>query len=144
MSLTNYAESALLNSLFGKTSSFGALASVPTLYIGLSTSDPGESGGITGEPSATGGYARITTSAANWDASTGGSAIDNGAVLSFPESSAAWSTGATALTHFFITDSVTLGAGNVIASAALTTSRTVNAAGITLSFAAGAITAALD
>ncbi|MFP3344634.1 hypothetical protein R0J87_19345, partial [Halomonas sp. SIMBA_159] len=32
MSFSNYTNQALLNSLFGKTSNFGALASAPTIY----------------------------------------------------------------------------------------------------------------
>ena len=143
MSLTNYAESALLNSLFGKTSSFGALGTAPTLYIGLYTGDPTDAGTQTSEPTiGSGGYARKQTAAADWNASSGGTSVSNANALAFPESTAAWSTGATPVAYFALLDAAT--AGNMIASGALTTSRTVNAAGVTLSFAASALTATMD
>jgi len=144
MSLTNYAESAILNSLFGKTSDFGVLASAPTLYIGLCASDPTDAGTLTSEPDATGGYARLTTAASDWVASSGGSAVSNATVQAWSASSAAWSSGASTLGFFFIADSDILGAGNMIASGAVTTPRAVNAAGVTLSAAIGALTATLD
>ena len=141
-SATNYTESAILNSVFGKTSDFGALASAPTLYVGLSTSDPGEAGSLTGEPTiGSAGYARKATSASDWTASSGGSAIENAGTLAFPESSGAWAAGAS-LTHFFLADAAS--AGNVLFKASLTTARTVSATGVTLSFAAGALTCAAD
>lgn len=141
MSLTNYGEDALLNALFGKTSSFGALASRPTLYIGLSTATLTDAGTITGEPTSTGGYARIATAASDWTASSG-SGIVSATPFAFAESTLAWSTGATELTDFFIADALTN--GNMIAFGSLTTHRTVNAAGVTLSFAAGSLTATAD
>ena len=147
MSLTNYAESAILNALFGKPSDFGALASAPPIYIGVATADPTDAGVFTNEPViGTGGYARILANAASWAQSTAGSgnSIPNAVELAFPASSAAWSTGATPITHFFLCNHATNTTG-MIASAALTIqTRTVNAAGVTLSFAASAITAALD
>jgi hypothetical protein len=60
MSFFNRTAQALLNSLFGKASNFGALGSAPTLHVGLSSTAPNEDGtGIT-EP-AGGGYARVAT-----------------------------------------------------------------------------------
>ena len=67
MSLSNYVVKALLNSLFGKTSDFGALASAPDIYVGLSSTTPTETGGSVTEPSS-GSYARVATVAADWNA----------------------------------------------------------------------------
>jgi hypothetical protein len=66
-----------------------------------------------------------------------------GGPFSFAASSAAWSTGSTNLVQMFISDSPTLGGGNVLAFGALGTPQAVNAASITLAFAAAAITLAL-
>lgn len=64
---TEYASAAILNSLFGKTSNFGALATAPSLYLGLSSTQPGPAGAGVTEPSA-GGYARVAAAAADWNA----------------------------------------------------------------------------
>lgn len=92
------------------------------------------------EPSATGGYARVAilNNPGNWPASSGSQPTlkSNGTAITFPASLAAWSTGATNLTLAFLADASTLGGGNVIAWAALTTPQAVNAASITPSFAA--------
>lgn len=100
---------------------------------------------LTNEPTSTGGYARVSTvnNAAAWPASSGTypAQKQNGSAVTFPASTAAWSSGATALMVFFIADSSTLAGGNVIAFGYLTTPQTVNASGITPSFAASALTA---
>lgn len=100
---------------------------------------------LTNEPTSTGGYARVAVlnNATNWSASTGTypASKTNGTAVTFPASTAAWSSGATALTVFFIADSSTLAGGNVLAWGYLTTPQTVNASGITPSFASSALTA---
>jgi hypothetical protein len=102
---------------------------------------------LSNEPSSTGGYARVAVvnNAANFSAATGSVPATkvNAATLTFPASTAAWSSGATALDLFFIADVSTLGGGNVLAYGYLTTAQTVNASGITPSFAASALTATL-
>lgn len=98
---------------------------------------------LSNEPTSTGGYARaaVLNNPANWPASTGTypASKSSGATVSFPASTAAWSSGATVLAIFFIADASTLAGGNIIGWGYLTTPQTVNASGITLSFASGQI-----
>lgn len=102
---------------------------------------------LSNEPTSTGAYARVAVvnNPTNWPASTGSAPAtkQNGTAVTFPASTAAWSSGATALEIFFIADQSVLAAGNVIAYGYLTTPQTVNASGITPSFAASALTATL-
>lgn len=121
-----------------------------TVYIGLTTqavSGATQANILTGEPTATGSYARIAlfNTAANWPSATAASpsVMSSGAAFSFPASTAAWSTGATNLIQMFIADASSLAGGNVLAFGALGTAQAVNASGITLSFAGGAITLTL-
>jgi len=141
MSFTNRTAQALLNSLFGKSSNFGALASAPTIYVGLSSTAPTESGGNVTEPS-TGSYARVATAASDWNAATNAdpSVIDNAEPIEFPTATADWLTGAD-LTHFVLFDAST--SGNVLASGELDTPKPV-LDGDTISFAAGALDVSLD
>jgi len=102
---------------------------------------------LSNEPSSTGSYARVASvnNPTNWPAAAAGpgSSKSNGGTITFPASSAAWSSGATLLDLFFLADVTTLASGNVLAWGYLTTPQTVNAAGITPSFAASALTATL-
>lgn len=99
---------------------------------------------LTNEPSATGSYARVSTinNAAAFSAASGAypATKQNAGVITFPASTAAWSSGATPLVMWFIDDSSTLAGGNVLIFGYLTTPQTVNASGITPSFAASALT----
>lgn len=102
---------------------------------------------LSNEPTSTGSYARVAVvnNAANFSAATGTypASKTNAASISFAQSTAAWSSGATALDLVFIADSSTLAGGNVIAWGYLATAQTVNASGITPSFAASALTQTL-
>jgi len=113
-----------------------------TLYVGLTTqavSGATQANVLSGEPTSTGSYARIVVpnNLISWNAATAAqpSVTTNLAVLSFAQSSAAWSTGSTNLVQAFIADASTLAGGNVLAYGALGTPQAVNAANITLSFA---------
>ncbi len=152
--------------LGGSSSAGGATAGViPSmsfynrLYIGLSTqafAGATQANVLSAEPTSTGTYLRIgqasTTPAvlwnnqADWPLPTAASpsvlTTGNGP-WSFPASTAGWSTGATNLQTMFIADALTLAGGNVLAIGALGTPQAVNASGITLSFATGAITLTL-
>ena len=129
-SFGDYAENKVLDHIVGKTS-----FTMPTAYIGLKTADPTDDNSAGTEPTIpTGGYARVVTAGADWDAAAAG-ATANAAALTFVTSTAAWSTGATNLTHFIIMDAAT--AGNLLAHGALSTARAVNAIGIALEFAIG-------
>lgn len=141
MSFSNYTAQALLNSLFGKTSALGALGSAPTVYIGLSSTTPNETGtGIT-EPSG-GAYARKSTSTSDWNAATSAdpSVVTNATVQAFPAATADWVSAAN-LTHFVLYDAPT--SGNVLGSGALTVAKSV-LNGDTLSFAIDDLTISLD
>ena len=138
MSFTNRTAQALLNSLFGKTSNFGALATVPTIYVALSTTTPNEAGTNVTEPVGN-AYARVTTAAGDWATATNAdpSVVTNANAVTFPEASGSWGD----LTHFVLYDALTV--GNVLGSAALTTPKTPTAGDIPL-FPVGALTCSLD
>jgi hypothetical protein len=96
------------------------------------------------EPTSAGAYARVSlvNNAAAFSAATGSypATKQNAGTISFPASTAAWSSGATALVMWFLADASTLAGGNVLAYGYLTTPQTVNASGITPSFAASTLT----
>lgn len=130
-SFSDYFELVCLDLLFAATT-----------YIGLKTADPTDDNSGGTEPvDPTGAYERITSIAGDWEAAAAG-AIQNSEIQEFAESSAAWSTGATPLTHFIIMDAIT--GGNMLAHGSLTTPRTVNAAGVILRFPVGEIDVTLD
>lgn len=68
MPFSEYMAAGLLNSFFAQTSNYGALASAPTLYVGVSSTEINPLGGNNTEPT-TGGYARVATTAATWQVS---------------------------------------------------------------------------
>jgi hypothetical protein len=102
---------------------------MPTLYIALSTADPGEDGSTIAEPSGN-GYARVATSASTWDAAASG-AITNGAAITFPTATGSWGT----ITYAAMFDALT--SGNFMGSGALTESQAITTDQIAR-FAAGA------
>jgi hypothetical protein len=133
MSFTNYLESVILDEVFG-----GVNYTPPaTIYVGLSSTAPNETGtGIT-EP--TGGYARVavTNNATNWPATGTDGTKSNGTVISFPQATADWGA---AVTHFFLSDSLS---GGVLAYGALGVAKTIGT-GDTASFGVGSLTISLD
>jgi hypothetical protein len=140
MSFSNYSSQAILNSLFGKTSAFGALASAPTIYVALSSTTPTETGTNVTEPSS-GAYARVTTAASDWNAATNAdpSVVTNANAVTFPTATGNWVSSAN-LTYFVLYDNLT--AGNYLGSGALTVPKPV-LNGDTASFAAGALSTTL-
>lgn len=141
MSFSNYSAQAILNSVFGKTSNFGALASVPTIWVGLSSTTPAEDGTNITEPSA-GAYARVQTAAVDWNAATDAdpSVVTNANAITFPTATATWVAGAD-LTHFVLFDAST--AGNALGSGALSVAKPVTD-GDTAEIGAGDASASLD
>lgn len=133
MPLSNRTHQALLNSAFGKTSNFGALASAPTWHVALSTTTPTMAGGNVTEPSGN-AYARVATAASDWNSATNAdpSVLTNANTITFPPATGSWGT----VTYFVLYDAST--AGNVIGFGQLTTSKTPQN-GDTPSFAAGAL-----
>lgn len=141
MSFSNYVEAALLNSLFGKTSDLGTLASAPTMYIALCDAAPTDSStGSTISESDYGSYGRLSTSAGDWNAATGTSPtyVANSIVISFPQAS---SSGSSPVTHFALVDASTN--GNMIAWGALSSGKAISN-GSTPEFGVGALQITLD
>lgn len=130
---SDYLEKKLLDHLLVNT----AFTPAGTLYIGLFTADPGESGAAS-EFAFTGGYARIpvTNNETNFPpcAVTGTPTKSNGTMLSFPTASAAWGTAA----YWAIYDDDGTPAGNMLAHGALATPAAI-AIGNTPKIAIGAL-----
>ena len=133
MSFSDYLENKLLDHLFGKAS-----YTAPTIYVGLSTADPLDDASGLAEPSS-GGYARVATAPADWNAALNG-LIDNANAVTFPQATGDWSGGANQ-THFALFDAAS--AGNMLAHGALGTAKPV-LSGDTPSFAAGDLDTSLD
>lgn len=113
-----------------------ANTSVPaTIYVGLSSTTPTNTGTNVTEPS-TGSYARVglTNNATNFPAAAA-RAKSNGTVVNFATATADWVAGAD-LTHFVLYDAIT--AGNFVAWGALDTPQPV-LNGTQASFAVGAL-----
>jgi len=130
-SFADFWEQEILDHVFNK----GAYTA-PTIYVGLSTADPGDDEAGLAEPSGN-GYARVTTAAGDWNAATAAGLIDNLNALTFPEASGSWGT----VTHFALFDAATL--GNMLAHGTLGTPQAI-VSGNTPSFAAGELDVSLD
>lgn len=133
MPASTYLANKLLDHQLGKTS-----FTMPTVYVGLSSTTPALNGtGIT-EPSG-GSYARVATSGATWNAAASG-ATSNAAAITFPTATADWASGAN-LTYGVLYDAST--AGNVLAYGALTVAKNV-LNGDTASIAIGGLTVTIS
>lgn len=134
-SFSDFLENEILDHITGK----GAYSS-PTVYIALCTADPTDAG--TGanmnEVANSNAYARVTTSAATWDAASSG-ATANAAAITFTAASGSWGT----ITHFALVDSATHGAGNMLAHGSLSVSKAVGS-GDVVEFAIGDLDITLD
>jgi hypothetical protein len=129
-SFANYWENEILDHLFGKGS-----YTPPTIYVGLSTSDPVDDASGLAEPSGN-GYARAATAGADWNTASGGT-IDNANEITFPQASGSWGT----LTHFALFDAAS--GGNMLAHGSLGVSKSISN-GDTAKFAAGDLDISLD
>lgn len=109
MSFSNYLENKVLDHVFGGV----AYTAPATLYVGLFTTDPGEAG--TGTEVSGGSYARQTIAF-----TVTGNQASNTAAVEFPTATASWGT----ITYAAIYDA--LSGGNLLASGALTTSKTID------------------
>lgn len=152
--LTDFFENKLIDFLLrgqalGITGATAAAGTGPTtLFIGLFTTDPTDTGGgveVTG-----GSYARVALAStlANWagtqstastTASTGNTGTtSNNTVLTFPTPSANWGV----VTGFGIFDAAT--AGNLLIFGALTVSKTINNGDAAPSISAAALSFQID
>jgi hypothetical protein len=103
---TDAVEQAILNG-FLQDPSWAGYSSV---WVGLSSTTPTDSGGNVTEPSGN-GYARVETDAADWGAaaSTAPAAKANSAVVTFATATGNWVSG-NDLTHFTLHDAASAGA----------------------------------
>jgi hypothetical protein len=151
MSLSNAAESDLLKLLFQNTTwagmgdATGIVKSTVdgSFFIALHTADPGETGDQTTSEATYTGYARVAVArtTGGWTLSgTAPTQVANAAVVTF----GACTAGSSTVTHFSIGKS-TSGVGEIVLSGALTSpSSLAITAGITPSFAIGALVATAD
>lgn len=124
--MSDYLENKIIDQLFRGQSA----PATSTLYVGLLTAAPSDTGG--GTEVSGGAYDRVavTSSLANWcgtqaaastSASSGtGGQTSNNAAITFPTPSANWGT----VTHFGIYDSAS--GGNLLFYGSLTISKTIN------------------
>lgn len=129
MSMSNVAETALLNLYFNNTaaanigdaSGLQPSATAGSFYIALHTADPGEAGDQTTNEAAYTSYARVAVarSGAGWTVS--GNAVSNAALVQFP-----LCTGGSATTTHFSIGTAASGAGSIILKGALSSTLSVN------------------
>lgn len=148
MSLSNTAETGILELIFQNVATNAVIAALGTglqasgtagsLYIGLHTGDPGETGNQTTSEANYTGYARVAVarSAGGWTVS--GNTASNAAAITF----GACTAGSNTITHFSI-GTATSGTGQLLLSGALSSSLAVSA-GITPSFAIGELDVTAD
>lgn len=137
---SDYLEQALLNHVFR-----GLAYSAPgTLYVALSTADPGEDGSGLAEPGtpgttpdATNNYNRVAMSTADWALDTATSTISNTVTVTFPQATADWGN----ISHFAIIDAQS--GGNVLMSNTISPAQNV-VSGNTLIFEVNALQVTLD
>lgn len=110
---SNYSENTILDEIF-QSGLLGA-----TLYIGLSTADPGESAATLAEPSGN-NYARVGKAAGSthWNAAASG-VVTNKTQITFPTASGSWGT----LAYWAIFDASS--GGNMLFYGALASSQAV-------------------
>lgn len=146
MSLTNYAEQAMMNLVFrnlnwsslGDATGLQGSTANGSLYISLHTADPGEAGDQTTSETSYTPYARVGVFRGSNNFLLTGSTISNLGTIAFPQCTS----GTATITHFGIgTDSS--GGGNLIMKGNLTASLAVST-GIAPTFAVGALTATVD
>lgn len=129
-SFSDYWANEILDHNFGKGN-----YTPTTIYVGLSTADPGDDGAGLSEPTGN-GYTRTATSASDWTSASDGS-LDNAGPIQFGAATGAWGT----VTHFALFDAAS--GGNLLAYGALMQPKAVDS-NDTARFAAGDITVSLD
>ena len=132
MSISNYAELALLNTL--RNTSFAVTA----VYLKLHTGDPGEAGTQATSEAAYGSYARVSVarSGAGWTVT--GNTVVNAALVQFPQCTS----GSETITHVGV-GLATSGSTTLLYKGALSSSLAVSS-GIQPQFAASALSIAED
>lgn len=145
MSMSNTAETALLNLLFrnqawpnvGDASGLQPSAAAGQFFVALHTADPGEAGDQSTNEAAYTGYARVgVTRGAGFNVS--GNQVSNAATVQFGECTA----GTANVTHFSVGTAAS-GGGSIIYRGALSAARSISA-GITPLFNTGALQGTVD
>jgi len=129
-SLSDYTENLILDHVLkGETYTF----TTDSLFVGLSTVSINDatSGDDVTEPSTASAYARVTCN--DWDTADA-RATENTGVVTFVESTGDWGT----ISDWFVADSVTVGAGNIVAYGTFSAGKAVGT-GDNPSIAAGGI-----
>ena len=129
-SFSDYWENKILNHIFGKGS-----YTPPTIYVGLSTVDPADDGSGLAEPGGN-AYARVQTSASDWNAASNGT-LNNAGEITFTQATGSWGT----ITHFALFDAQTT--GNMLAHGSLSQPRAIEESD-TAKFEAGDLQISLD
>ena len=143
MSLSNESETALLGLLFtnvdwaniGDAAGLQNSATAGNFYISLHTADPGDTNDQTTSEAAYTDYARVAIARTTDAWTVTGDTVANDSAVTFPLCGATGST----VTHFGIGTAAS-GSGHMVATGALT-AQLVISAGVTPSFASGALTA---
>jgi hypothetical protein len=127
---SDYWENEILDHVFGKGD-----YTPPTIYVGLSSTDPGDSGDGLNEPNGN-GYARVQTTESDWNVAASG-LLDNANTILFSTATGDWGT----LTHFALFDSAF--GGHLLAYGALSQPKAFGS-GDTARFAGGELDVTLD
>jgi hypothetical protein len=132
-------QNAIINFLFNG----GALTPETTLYMGLCTGLDQATDAISGEPTIdTNGYARVSITVASVMGAASAGNISNASQIDFPESTGAWSAGAT-LTYWFLASAATGSSfiyGGLIDNGANPDGVAITASGQQVSFKTGQLT----
>lgn len=103
----------------------------PTVYVGLSTADPTVDGSGVVEPSGN-GYARVETSAADWNAASS-QAKTNANAITFPAATGSWGTVAYVVLYDAASGGNFLGYGALDSSESISTDQIARFAAAALS-----------
>ncbi len=129
-SFSDYWENTVLDHLFGQGNYLP-----PTIFVGLSTANPGEDGSGLNEPTGN-NYARVQTAAVDWSPAANG-ALANADGIDFNQATGSWGT----LTHFALFDAAA--AGHLVAYGAIVLPKAIGS-GDTARFEPGALIVTVD
>lgn len=146
MSMSNAAETALLNLLFNNTAwanigNAGGLqpsSAAGSFYVALHSSDPGDAGDQTTNEISYTGYGRVAVARSGAGFTVSGNQVSNAATVQFGECTA----GSATASHFSV-GVASSSASQIIYSGALSASRSISS-GITPLFNTGALTGTVD
>lgn len=146
MSMSNTAETALLNLYFNNTNAANigdatglrGSTTAGNFYVALHTADPGEGGNQSTSEAAYTGYARVAVTRDAGGFTVSGNQVSNAALVQFPLCTG----GSATVTHWSFGTAAS-GPGSIILSGTLTSSLNV-ANGIQPQFNAGALTPTVD